>query len=399
MTRAKAVAPQDSDDIDEWNREDAAELQRPARPSAYEVAISARDWTVGTIVQQVSQENIDLDPAFQRRNAWRDARRSRLVESFILSFPVPQIVLAENPRKRKSYIVIDGKQRLMSIAGFFLPEFRAYWKAPVLSGLEILKDLNGVSIDDFLSKPQFAQYRRQLDNADIRATVLSGFRDEGVLYDIFYRINTGSVPLSSQELRQVLNRGAFARFLLDVTSQENAIWRLLGIAEPDARLRDVELLLRLIAWTEFSGTYAGNMKKFLDDTMTSLNASWSTNQKRIREVVEQILLAVDTAQDVFGDTVGRKYKDGKYEGTLNRAVLEVQAVFLVDKAIRASAIKRKAAVKKAFVGLSADASFLAAVESTTKSLENTRARFSLYRKVFGHALGKTVKALPIGKSE
>lgn len=41
-------------------------------------------------------------------------RRSRLIESFILGFPVPQLVLAENPRQRGTFIVIDGKQRLLT---------------------------------------------------------------------------------------------------------------------------------------------------------------------------------------------------------------------------------------------------------------------------------------------
>jgi hypothetical protein len=71
-----------------WNREDASELERPTQPNKYGITVASRDWTVETIVRQVEQENIDLDPAFQRRNAWRDHRRSRLIESFILGFPV-----------------------------------------------------------------------------------------------------------------------------------------------------------------------------------------------------------------------------------------------------------------------------------------------------------------------
>src|ERR1700692_1123472 len=85
------------DDIELWNDEDAQELERLTDIRAYNVLIAARDWTVETIVQQIKQGNIDLDPVFQRRNAWRDQRRSRLIESFVLGFPVPQIVLAENP--------------------------------------------------------------------------------------------------------------------------------------------------------------------------------------------------------------------------------------------------------------------------------------------------------------
>src|SRR5439155_8026141 len=138
------------------------------------------------------------------------------------------------------------------IGGLYLAAFRGYWTQPRLSGLNVLKELNRVPLDDFLTSPEYSTERRQLGNADIRTTVITGFSDEAVLYDIFYRINTGSVPLSSQELRQVLNQGDFARYLIDVTSRPNHLWRLLGLDSPDPRLRDVELLLRLIAWRRFS---------------------------------------------------------------------------------------------------------------------------------------------------
>src|SRR3974377_1239423 len=124
--------------------------------------------------------------------------------------------------------------------------------------MDVLKDLNRVQLDAFLKHSEHGRERRQLENADIRTTVITGFRDEDVLYDIFYRINTGSVPLSSQELRQVLNRGAFAKYLLEITSESNPLWEVLGIKAPDARLRDVELLLRLVALRRFSNEYRGN---------------------------------------------------------------------------------------------------------------------------------------------
>jgi hypothetical protein len=198
--KAKALSEQ-LDDVELWNREDASELERPTQPNKYGITVASRDWTVETIVRQVQQENIDLDPAFQRRNAWRDHRRSRLIESFILAFPVPQLVLAENPRRRGTFIVIDGKQRLLTIAGLFLPAYRNYWASTRFSGLSVLTDFNGVDLDKFLVESQYSKNRRQLNNADIRTTIITGFKDEDVLYDIFYRINTGSVPLSSQELR------------------------------------------------------------------------------------------------------------------------------------------------------------------------------------------------------
>jgi len=399
VRKKSAVQEELAEEVELWNREDASDLVRPRDMAAYRIVVAARDWTVETIVQQIKEGNVELDPAFQRRNAWRDHRRSRLIESFILGFPVPQIVLAENPNRRKSFIVIDGRQRLMTIAGLYLPEYRSYWNDPSLSGLKVLDQLNGVGLDQFLSSKAYAEERRELANADIRTTVVTGFKDEAVLYDIFYRINTGTVPLSSQELRQVLNRGAFARYLLDTTSVENPIWTALKINSPDPRLRDVELMLRLVAWQRFPERYRGNMKLFLDDTMKDLNNTWAQERGRVAKDMLQLFAAVEAAAKLFGEHLGRKYKDGRFEPSFNRAVFEVQVQFLVKSDIRTASFKQKSEVVSAFKKLSAQTRFLAAIEATTKSMENTRSRFELYRQMLQRVLGKRIPSSRIGGVE
>ena len=77
------------------------------------------DWTTETIANQIMKKNIELNPVFQRRDAWKVEEKSRLIESLMLGIPVPPIVLAEDPNKRSHYIVIDGKQRLLSIIQFY----------------------------------------------------------------------------------------------------------------------------------------------------------------------------------------------------------------------------------------------------------------------------------------
>ena len=62
-----------------------------------EIVVYSRDWTFETVFNQIKQGNIELEPKFQRRNAWKDDKKSKLIESFILNLPVPEIVLAEHP--------------------------------------------------------------------------------------------------------------------------------------------------------------------------------------------------------------------------------------------------------------------------------------------------------------
>ncbi|WPB80536.1 DUF262 domain-containing protein [Archangium violaceum] len=377
--------------VEDWNSEDAAELRESIKDSSIkDISVFSRDWTVETIVNQIRLGNIDLDPDFQRRNAWHDERRSKLIESFVLGFPVPQIVLAENPQKKKSFIVIDGKQRLMTIAGFYLKEYRSYWDKPRMQGLKILERLNKIDIDTFLEEAKYGDDRRQLSNADIRTTVISGFHDEGLLYDIFYRLNTGSVPLSSQELRQVLHRGDFSKFLVQVTNDPNPLWKVLNLNRPDPRLRDIELLLRLIAISVFSSQYKGNLKQFLDVSTKRLNQEWDKKSAQIKTLTNEIFAATEALSEIFDDNVGKKYsEDNGYESRINRAIFEVQSFYLQQSSVRKLAIKRKTNVVRAFEKLCTEnPEFMSSVEATTKSVENYKIRFKTYGDAMEKAIGQ-----------
>ena len=80
--------------------------------------VTGADWTTETILNQINKGNINLDPNFQRRDAWDRRRKSDFIESLILGFPIPQIVLAEDREHRGKFIVLDGKQRLLAIKQF-----------------------------------------------------------------------------------------------------------------------------------------------------------------------------------------------------------------------------------------------------------------------------------------
>jgi hypothetical protein len=97
--RAGVALPAEIDeeiDLPEDQQEDLADLELTedwfAGPSLW-----GTDWTTETIVNQLRRGNINLNPRFQRRNAWNTLRKSLFVESLILGLPVPQIILAEEP--------------------------------------------------------------------------------------------------------------------------------------------------------------------------------------------------------------------------------------------------------------------------------------------------------------
>ncbi len=145
--------------IDE-NEEISEEQEEPDLQSVLSSSITTTDWTVDTLVNQLRKGNIELSPQFQRRFAWRDPRKSKFIESLALNYPVPHIVLARDKKNPTKLIVLDGKQRLMTIAQFFgvqkLGDTKLSLEPLVLSNLTIKKKWNKES---FASLGKKAEYK------------------------------------------------------------------------------------------------------------------------------------------------------------------------------------------------------------------------------------------------
>jgi hypothetical protein len=73
-------------------------------------------------------------------NNWDVKKKSKLIESFIINFPVPPIIVSETAYCNK-YKVIDGKQRVKTIVDFYHNKFP-------LTGLEVATKLNGCTYDN-----------------------------------------------------------------------------------------------------------------------------------------------------------------------------------------------------------------------------------------------------------
>ena len=361
------------------------------------LAVGSRDWTVETIISQIRKGNIDLNPAYQRRNAWNDSKRSRFIESLILNVPIPQIVLAEHQREEDKYFVLDGKQRLMTLASL-APEnqYRQNWTAERLLGLDRLDYLNGKTLDEFAESDDFASERRRLENASIRCSFITKYRNEDVLYDLFYRINSGAVPLSGQELRQVLHKGPFAKYLFDYTNELRPLHAVLGLDEPDNRLADVEITLRSIA--EYMGVvrYSGNLKQYLDETTQVLNAGWREHEQRVKDSLASFDESILRLGELFGDPlqVGRRYVGDVLERRFNRALFEAEVFY--GRFITADLVADKAiAFRPEFKSLCNNAEFRVSIESTTKRLDRFKARFDAIRDLVNDVFELTLVNKPI----
>jgi hypothetical protein len=378
-----------------------SETEEDVAASAENIAggsvLAATDWTAETIINQLKRGNIDLNPSFQRRDAWRTPeRKSRFIESVILGLPIPQIVLAESKDRRGSFVVIDGKQRLLALRQFAADPDDDFTPL-VLAGLDIRPDLNGLSLADMKADPARGDDLAAFENQTIRTVVVRQWPNENYLFVVFLRLNTGSVPLAPQELRQALHPGPFMDFADEFAENSEIIHDALGVEQPDFRMRDVELLIRFIAFGRYLDTYAGNLKEFLDLACLRLNERWATESGSIEEEATGCELAIAATIRVFGNGAFRRWTGEHWERTFNRAVFDAETFYFRDAEIAQRASGQSAEVVRAFQDLSVGSvAFSQSVQTSTKTVSATYERLSAWGAALSGVLGVE---LPIPRLE
>ena len=320
------------EDQENSNSEIAEEIPQEER----KILTQAYDKSVADMVRMIGEGDIRLDPDYQRNYVWDNKKASLLIESIILSVPIPVIYVSQE--KDDTWTVIDGLQRLYTLKRFFNGEFK-------LTGLEILKELNKCDIKTLNHKAL-----RILKNGLLRVIMITNDSNEEIKYDIFMRLNRGSVHLTEQELRNCLYRGTLNDLLKTIA--ENNTWQaLLGLKTPHKRMADRELELRFFAirnsWDETVGevsNYKGRMKSFLNDFM---NKNKNIAETTKNEWLVLFTQTVEKVYTIFGENAFKRINsDSSRENSINRAIMDVLLVSVVPYSLsklqlRAKLIKEK----------------------------------------------------------
>ncbi|KEP25133.1 DUF262 domain-containing protein [Bacillus zhangzhouensis] len=157
--------------------------------------------TIDDVVKEIDKGmqgigGIKLDPEYQREYKFTVSDESLLIESLLLGIPIPIIYLSSDTTKIP-YIsnVIDGQHRLRAIYRFVKNQF-------VLKDLEKIRELN---FKKFLELPKDRQ-ATILHQCSLTFENIHVQNNPELEMEIFKRYNTGSHPLSRQEIRHAVYR-------------------------------------------------------------------------------------------------------------------------------------------------------------------------------------------------
>lgn len=169
---------------------------------------------------------LKLNPKFQRGSVWVAPARTYLIDSILLGYPIPKLLLRtsiDRDSRRTIRDVVDGQQRLRTIIDFASGKLVLGPKSKEFRGKRY------ADLDDEL-KDAFLAYKltcEQLINAS----------DDDVL-EVFVRINSYAVPVTEAELRNARFENDFTDAVKEVVAGTK-VWNL-GIVSARDRVRMVD---------------------------------------------------------------------------------------------------------------------------------------------------------------
>ena len=143
------------------------------------------NWNARQLVKMCMNGSITFDNAIQRGYVWDLKRKSLLIESMIIGYPIPAFYAKRD--ESKVFDMLDGKQRSEAICGFLNGEYALTGVADEYEG-KYFNDLPEEVQDDIISYSLTVYYFEDITDEEVN--------------EMFYRLNNGK-PLTAIELTRV----------------------------------------------------------------------------------------------------------------------------------------------------------------------------------------------------
>ena len=142
-------------------------------------------WNARQLAKMCMNGNITFDNAIQRGYVWDVKRKSLLIESMIIGYPIPAFYARRD--ENKVFDMLDGKQRSSAITEYLNNEYALTGVSEELEG-KFFSELPEETQDDIISYSLTVYYFEDITEDEVN--------------EMFYRLNNGK-PLTAIELTRV----------------------------------------------------------------------------------------------------------------------------------------------------------------------------------------------------
>lgn len=295
-----------------------------------EIVTEGYEMSIGELVNLYRDNELQINPAYQRLFRWDGTRKARLIESILLGLPLPPIFVYQ--RTDGVWELIDGLQRVSTLL-----EFIGVLKAgdggallpSRLEGTTFLPSLDDMGWDP--SAPNGLDgigpaLQIQIKRARLRVEILKEESDQLIKYELFQRLNTGGVNLSQQEVRNSVGYmidSTFQSWLVEMSETAHFENTIDLTANAKERQTHVELALRFFAFRNVQYRNGLDVHEYLDAALIKMTRDEPINRIVEKEVFTRTFAVLDTA---LGSQIFKRWDGQAFTGAFLMSVFEVVAL-------------------------------------------------------------------------
>ena len=353
-------------------------------PSKRSVYTDSADPEIESLYNKFKRGKLVVQPDFHRQFVWDPKRASRLLESALLGIPIPIIYISEEP-DNKEY-VIDGQQRLTSFFSFLDGSFGGTSEFK-LTGLKVFSELNGKRYVDLDAAVQDA-----IRYFKLRTVTFRRESNANLKFEIFERLNTGSVALNDQELRNCIYRGPFNDLLKEMSRDPDFTY-LLGLAAPDKRMKDIELVLRFAAFYHKTYlNYKPPMREFLNKESEERRNITASDADALKAAFKN---ACPTLRSMLDKNTFKRFyrgtdanRSGYWEPKKFNASLYDIMMFSFAREDKNVVYQNLDSIREGLIYLMTEnTDFIDSIELSTSSVQAVTRRFDIWRQTLQDIIG------------
>ncbi len=319
-----------------------------------QVVTDGYEMSLGEIINLYRDDELRIDPVFQRLFRWDDERKTRFIESILLGIPVPPIFVFQD--EDGVWELVDGLQRLSTVfqlTGDLKGERAAELGPLILNGTEFLPSLDGKRWEASAEGAgdgigQFLQIA--IKRARMRIEILKSESDLSAKFELFQRLNTGGAALTEQEVRNSIAVSINREFYDWLIAQSNSAAFKKTTDQTDTALdaqAGVELALRFFAFRSVPYKRGLDVHEYLDRALMRMATDPDFDMAAEGEVFDQTF---EILNDALGERAFKRWNGNAFVGKFLMSVFEVMATG-VSKNVRVLARmrseKRKQFIQKA----------------------------------------------------
>ncbi|MED3316511.1 DUF262 domain-containing protein [Bacillus wiedmannii] len=345
-------------------------LDQEVKEKSKEIFTDSYTMSVGEIASMYKDDELELQPDYQRFFRWSNAQKTTFIESILLGIPIPPIFVYQ--KEDGIWAVIDGLQRLSTIFQFMeilkvdLNDKHGVQELE-LNGTKFLPSLEGKNWSGNDSNTISPQIKLFFKRSRLDVKIIKYTSDVDSQYELFQRLNTGGSSLTPQEIRNslmIMENKQFFEWFEELGSYQHYINCLpLSNKQKDEK-EDMEYLLRFFIYKnlQIDGSIKGNedIAPFLTEKMHELIKDLNFDYNFEKRVFENVFLFLDQA---LGEDSFKRYDSDKvrFKGALSIAQFEVIIPGLAKAVIRKpfdiTQLERTAQLGKMIKDLSEDTRF------------------------------------------